>query len=247
MRADTGELVWKRWLLPSETAESEGAPLVIGTRVFVTTVRAPELPGCLFHAHGAAAAGAQALLHVVAGTDLDGTARRRATTAAVRAYTPLGRRVWARDLVGSTYAAMNYRNGSVYASTKRARLYKLSARTGRVRWVASTGQGEGYGECAVGRTRVYCTNLDGTVRSFTVRRPHRLAAPVWRAHLRRGRAHARGGLDRAPRFQAGHGLGRWCWTHSLPVGIGRYGPPWRPARRCTSSAIPLLAAFRRRA
>ena len=170
MRADTGELVWKRWLLPSETAESEGAPLVIGTRVFVTTVRAPGSYLVAFSTRTGRRLWARKLCsmswqaptwtgrHVVVG-DYCGV---------VRAYTPLGRRVWARDLVGSTYAAMNYRNGSVYASTKRARLYKLSARTGRVRWVASTGQGEGYGECAVGRTRVYCTNLDGTVRSFTV-------------------------------------------------------------------------------
>ena len=141
---------------------------MIGTRVFVTTVRAPGS-------------------YLVAFSTRTGRRlwARKLCSMSWRAPTWTGRHVVVGDYCGVVRAyrlwAVAYGRGSrrldlrgdelperVGASTKRARLYKLSARTGRVRWVASTGQGEGYGECAVGRTRVYCTNLDGTVRSFTV-------------------------------------------------------------------------------
>jgi outer membrane protein assembly factor BamB len=97
----------------------------------------------------------------------------------VRAYTPRGRKVWTNDLIGSSYASTTYRAGAIYASTKLGRLYKLSERTGRTRWIKSTGSSSGYGECAVSRTRVFCTNLDGTVSAFTVRR----GRVLWRRHF----------------------------------------------------------------
>jgi outer membrane protein assembly factor BamB len=227
MRADTGELVWKRWLLRTRTGQSEGAPLVVDGRVYVTATRGP---GAYLVAYNART-GRRLWRRRLCVTSFQGptwTGRRVIVgdyCGIVRAYTPRGRRVWARNLIGATYASTAYRRGSVYASTKLGYLYRLSSRTGRVRWVSRTGTGEGFGECAVTGRRVYSTNLDGTVRAFRATSgrlvwQRRFDDRVYGAAVAtRGRVWvALHDQKRIVALSAGTGGTRWGW------GSGRYDP-----------------------
>jgi outer membrane protein assembly factor BamB len=182
LRADTGTVVWSRRVIAGvTTAESEGAPLVVRRRVFVTTSRGGGAYLLAFSARTGRRLWARRLC-VLSWQAPTWTGRRVVVgdyCGILRAFTPRGRRVWANDLVGASYAATNYRRGAIYASTKLGRLYKLSARSGRTKWVASTGGSEAFGECAVSRTRVFCPNLDGTVSAFAVRG----GRVIWRRHF----------------------------------------------------------------
>jgi outer membrane protein assembly factor BamB len=183
LRADTGAIVWSRSLLRGvTTAESEGAPLAVGRRVFVTASRGGGAFLVAFSTKTGRRLWARRLC-MMSWQSPTWTGRRIIVgdyCGIVRAYTPRGRLVWKKDLVGSSYAAPTYRARAIYVSTKLGYLYKLSARTGRTKWVAETGDSSGYGECAVSRTRVFCTNLDGTVSAFAVRG----GRAIWRTNFR---------------------------------------------------------------
>lgn len=179
--AATGQTLWARWAL-SVPSVSEGAPLVVGRRVFITANPSPvDQRRTQARVVAFSVSGPRLWSKRLAGIAWQApTWTGRYVVVAdyagwVYAFTRRGRLAWRTRVGAATYAATASSRRRIFVSSKDGVLRALSAATGRRLWARRVGWSPGYGEPAVTPRRIYVANLDGTVAAFT-----RRGGRVWR-------------------------------------------------------------------
>jgi outer membrane protein assembly factor BamB len=178
LSAATGRVLWSRRLW---SEHSEGSPNVVGRRVFVPTInrRAGSFNTSTGKVIAYTLGGRKVWQRRTCGTWQAPVWTGRLFVSGslcgrVQAFTFGGRLRWSRRIDSPVYAQIGYSAGRVVIPGRTGRVYVLSARSGRSLWSRRVGWLTGYPDCAVTRLRVWCGNMDGTVRAFVARNGRQL-------------------------------------------------------------------------